>query len=323
MKTGLTAKNKEYRRKGWLHETKEVLQTELQRMGAVISLPNPIHQIHEGKGEHSAKIREVNAVIKELNSKLLEAKIDRVDIEPLRNKAVLELTQRRFPAIFKRAEKWICEVFDKAREAIGIMRGEISPSKPIPAPVRPSGPPQPVPDPVAPSKSILGDSKPPVSVPEPPPLAFTPPAPSKTQTALNLLSKAAKEYSAACADVRSALKDREKILSWEFWRTADRTECNRRISSGRGRIEKAMGVFEKHGVVMYYNNQKMDSSPKHEKTMSRMVNLKISELKEKESSRIRDRGRTSIKDILQKGQERQRDEIQRERPPQKRDRGAR
>jgi len=173
VKGGFSAKDPGYKDYRWKDAAKERVAAEMERMGATIEPPDPIHQYHEGKGHNAPEMRQYNEVIRLLNAKLKECepaqsdrggghapgtvKVDGLNDRVQRAKAlIIELLKKRvFPVFHKVDGKWRLSFAKTADDAKAAMTRGDAAARPAPA------------QPTAPSQSNDTPTAAPLSSPEP------------------------------------------------------------------------------------------------------------------------------------------------------------
>ena len=114
-----------YKQKSFIWDTKQVIAAEFKKLG-IGQLENHFKYYKQGRGSDSAKIKEKNSLIKNLNKQVDNAIADRVfgdDLNKLitRTRFALRKGSGFYPAIVKHSGKWQVINTDTLFKAIGIM----------------------------------------------------------------------------------------------------------------------------------------------------------------------------------------------------------
>lgn len=133
---GFTAKDTQYKRKGWLQDKKQQLIELYEKLGVTIDKQGVLHQYHEGKGTDSAKIREKNEAVK-YNNKLFEAYLKQYNLapEPLK-KQMQEASQQAKVMNVYRENGQLKARFEPVAEVKRQLRAAQQKEQPKPAPTR-------------------------------------------------------------------------------------------------------------------------------------------------------------------------------------------
>jgi hypothetical protein len=258
LKGDFTAKDTRYKQKAWVQSMKNAVKQELERFGAVIEPPDPLHEYHEGKGSEAPKIAVKNAVIREMN-KQLKPHIELPNFNNIKQKVIADIINKKIDDFAEETAKLPLEErleavkinFGQA-EIIGIevpseLMGELTDnSTPPTAPVQ--------------SYSIMPLLEAQREFYNKSYALYSPPKTDRPKNditqmndSVNRIQQSIKNIDTASTRISDARKELLKYPAWKFWYGKKRVAAKSELSAAVENYASVLSVLEKNGVVMYRN----------------------------------------------------------------------